>query len=166
MAIYSAPSLSYPTGRSIWLALVLFFMLLLGAVSVGLYSYQTHPAVFQFRWQEGLIAVSWLFAAVGVGQFLEQLKYRSLGSLAWDGFFWHLTSGALDGAQGKPSSQTGNVSIRFDGQRCLLLKFEPSLEGDRAQWLWLERAFAPEHWHDLRRAVYSRAKEPVFNAQH
>lgn len=145
-------------------------MLLLGAVSAGLYSYQTHPAVFRFRWQEGLIAAFWLFAAMCVGQFWGRLKNRSLSSLVWDGLFWHLASSALDKAQekshDKSSPQTGNVSIRFDGQRYLLLKFEPSLEGDRAQWLWVEQAFAPEHWHDLRRAVYSRAKEPVFNVQH
>lgn len=138
-------------------------MLLLGAVSAGLYHYQTHPAVLQFRWQEGLMTASWLFAAVGMGQFWGQLKR---GSLEWDGFFWHSTGGAPDEVQDKPTSQTGSISVRFDGQRCLLLKFEPSLETGRAQWLWLEQAFATEHWHDLRRAVYSRAREPAFNAQH
>lgn len=146
-----------------WLALALLCMLLLGAVSAGLYHYQTQSSVFPLRWQAGLIAASWLFAAVGIGQFWGQLKR---GSLAWDGFFWHWTSGALDEVQDKPSSSTGGVSVRFDGQRCLLLKFESSSETGRAQWLWLEQVFAPEQWHDLRRAVYSRAKESVFNTQH
>ena len=144
-------------------------MLLLGVISAGLYHYQTHPAVFQLRWQTGLIVASWLFATVCVGHFWGQLKGGSLGVLSfleWDGFFWHWTSGVQDEVQDKPSPQTGSVSVRFDGQRCLLLKFEPSLHTGRTQWLWLEQAFAPEHWHDLRRAVYSRAKEPVFNAQH
>ena len=138
-------------------------MLLLGAVSAGLYSYHAHSAVLQFRWQEGLIVVSWLFSAACVGHFWRQLKR---GCLNWDGLFWQSTISALDETQGKPSPQTGSVSVRFDGQRCLLIKFEPALDGGRLQWLWLEQAFAPEHWHDVRRAVYSRAIEPVFNAQH
>lgn len=162
MAIHSAPSVSYPTGRSIWLALALLFILLLGAVSAGLYSYQTHSSGLPLRWQEGLIAVSWLFAFVCFGQFWGQLQR---GRLDWDGLFWHWTNSVLDETEGKSSPQTGSVSVRFDGQRCLLIKFKPSLDGGRVQWLWLERAFAPEHWHDVRRAVYSRAKEPVFNVQ-
>ena len=147
-----------------WLALALLCMLLLGAVSAGLYLYQTQPADLQLRWQDGLIAASWLFAAVCMGQFWRQLKH---GSLAWDGFSWHWTRSTSDDIQAESPSQTANVSVRFDGQRCLLLKLEPTSktgsEAGRAQWFWLERSFAPEQWHELRRAVYSRAKEPVFN---
>ena len=140
-------------------------MLLLGAVSAGLYGYQTHSKALQFRWQQGLIAITWVLAAVCVGQFWAQLKRVSSGTLAWDGFLWHWTSHVPVETQGRPSSQTGTVSVRFDGQRCLLIKFQPSSVYSPVKWLWLEQAFAPEHWHDVRRAVYSRAKEPVFNAQ-
>ena len=145
-----------------WLALALLVMLLLAAVSAGLYHYQTQPATSQFRWREGLIVASWFVAAVCIGQFWRQLKR---GSLVWDGFSWDWMRSASDEIQVKSSSQTGSVSVRFDGQRCLLLKLEFSSATGRTQWLWLEQAFAPEHWHDLRRAVYSRAKEPVFNIQ-
>lgn len=138
-------------------------MVLLGAVSAGLYSYQTPSAVLRFRWQEGLIVVSWFFAAACAGHFWRQLKR---GSLAWDGLYWQWAISALDETQVQAPLQTGSISVRFDGQRCLLIKLEPALDGARSQWLWLEQAFAPEQWHDVRRAVYSRAKEPVFNAQH
>ena len=137
-------------------------MLLLGAVSAFLYHYQTHPEGLHFRWQEGLMVVSCLFAAVCVLHFWRQLK---CGSLAWDGLFWQSAVSSLDEAQGQSSPITGIISVRFDGQRCLLIKFVPVLGGAHAQWLWLEQAFAPELWQDVRRAVYSRANEAVFNTQ-
>ena len=138
-------------------------MLLVGAVSAGLYGYQAPSAVLRFRWQAGLMAVSWLFSAACIGHFWMELKR---GSLAWDGLNWQWAISALDETQVQASPQTGSVSVRFDGQRCLLIKFEPALDGAYSQWLWLDHTFAPEHWHDVRRAVYSRAKEPVFNTQH
>ncbi len=151
---------------------VLLFMLILGGMSAGLYHYQTQGAELLFRWQEGLIATSWLLAAVCSVQFWLQLKHgswNSLGSfeyLEWDGLFWHWTGYVLYETRVKAPPQTGKISIRFDGQSFLLLKFEPSANMGCAKWLWLEQAFAPERWHDVRRAVYSRAKEPVFNAPH
>jgi hypothetical protein len=164
---YSAPSVAYPTGRSVWLSPVLVVMLLLGLLTAGLYSYQTRHALHGLRWQEALIATSWMLAMVCIWQFLHQLKR---GCLAWDGLFWHWTASAPVGHPDVhpdvPSGQAGGIKVRFDGQVCLLIQFQPDLVVSRTQWLWLERTFAPELWHDVRRAVYSRANEPVLNTLH
>ena len=136
---------------------VLLLVLLLGAVAASLYAFQTssQPVLQSISsWRFGVIATSWLFAAWCVGHFLYQLKP---GELYWDGFSWHWMPAGQ-------ANQVGRVSLRFDGQRSLLLKFESSL--GVVQWLCLMQSFAPTHWHALRRAVYSRADSnliPLLN---
>lgn len=164
MAIYQAPAVSYPTGRSLWLATVLIGILLLGAITAAVYSYQTYSKSQVLLWQSGMIAAAWLFAAVCVRQFLRQLER---GLLDWDGVAWHwvMQRPMLNaGPQANPADQEGAISLRFDGQRCMLIKFDAPL--GQSQWLWLEQSYAPERWHAVRRAVYSRAKAPLFNTLH
>lgn len=90
------------------------------------------------------MGVSWLLAAIGVLQFLSQLEDLSID---FDGLHWYLVD------------KVGTVSVRFDGQVCMLLRFEDDLT--RASWLWVEARKSDqqdsEHWQALRRAVYSRA---------
>ena len=142
----------------------MLLVLLLGALAAGLYVHQTsfQPGLQAlFSWRFCVIVVSWLFAALCVGQFLRQLKQ---GDLQWDGFVWHWAP-ADPASQAVHVAQMGKVSCRFDSQLCLLLKFESSLGA--VQWLCLMQSFAPAHWHALRRAVYSRADSnliPLLNS--
>lgn len=140
-------------------------ILLLGAITAGVFGYLTHGSSGAMLWQKGVIAASWMFAAAGVWQFLNQLEP---GLLDWNGQSWHWVTVAQaddDSSQRVglvgSANQKGVISVRFDGQRCMLIKLDMST--GQARWLWLEQGFAPQRWHDVRRAVYSRAKAPVFN---
>jgi toxin CptA len=115
--------------------------LLLGALSAGLYIVGTNTPNKPLVWQLGLITLAWLCSALGVLLFLRQL---AVGELDFDGAHWYF------------ADKTGELGVRFDGQSCMLVRFEDGLQ--KADWLWLEARFAPNHWHDLRRAVYSRAE--------
>ena len=98
--------------------------------------------------------MAWFAAALGVFQFLRQLP---VGELAFDSVDWYFSDAA--GQEKVGNERVGSVSVRFDGQHCLLLRFEDDL--NKADWLWLEAGLSayhpPNSWLDLRRAVYSRA---------
>jgi hypothetical protein len=146
---HRAPAVSYPAGRSGYLTAAFFGVLLLGAVSAYLFFFNTSTPGKPLVWQLSLIGMAWLSAALGAYQFLRQLP---VGELACDGVDWYFVDAA-------GQEKVGSVSIRFDGQHCLLLRFEDDL--NKVNWLWLEARFSahqdPNSWLDLRRAVYSRA---------
>ena len=118
-------------------------VVLLGAATLGLYVYGTESSSKLPTWQSALVAGTWLISAATVWHFIQHLPQ---GELDLDGENWYF------------ADQVGTVSVRFDGQNCLLLRFESEFK--RVHWLWLEAgdalSFTPSHWHDLRRAVYSR----------
>jgi hypothetical protein len=132
-------------GTLIW---VLSGVLLLGATSIGFYIFQTGIVNKDFTWTNfwpvGLIGLTWLISVCVAWQFCKNL-YQ--GEIDFDGLHWYL------------GPRVGTVSARFDGQFCLLARFEDDL--NKVDWLWLEAHHVvnnePSHWHDLRRAVYSRA---------
>jgi hypothetical protein len=148
---------------------VLAALLTAGFITAGSYAYLTFRSSESMLWQNGLIAGSCLLALVSVGHFLYQLKP---GWLDWNGVAWHWvavehahdTSAQRAAVAGivAQADQNSSLSIRFDGQSCMLVHLSKPTAA--ARWLWLEQAIAPEHWHDVRRAVYSRANTPVFNA--
>ena len=122
---------------------VLAGVVLLGAAALGLYGYHTDAFSKQLTWQCALVAGAWLISAVAVWHFIRHLPQ---GELDFDGENWYF------------ADRVGTVRVRFDGQNCLLLQF--TSEFKQVYWLWLEArlvlSFVPSHWHDLRRAVYSR----------
>jgi toxin CptA len=114
-------------------------MVLLGAAAVAWFGHRIYATSSQLNWQFALLAGVWLISAVAVWFFIRQLPQ---GELDFDGGNWYF------------ADQVGTVSVRFDGQSGMLLRFES--EFNRVHWLWLEERFSSNHWHDLRRAVYSR----------
>jgi toxin CptA len=134
-----APAVSYATGGAGYLRWLLAGIVLLGAASLGLFGYFTGSASKLLTWQWVLLAGVWLISAVAVWFFIRQLPQ---GELDFDGENWYF------------ADQVGTASVRFDGQNCLLLRFESEFK--RVSWLWLEAGYQSDHWHDLRRAVYSR----------
>lgn len=143
-------------------------VLLLGAITAGVFGYLTYSPSGVMLWQNGAIAASWVFAAACVWQFWNRLE---AGLLDWNGLSWHWVTVAQAGDDASQrgesvgsADQKGVISVRFDGRRCMLIKLEMTV--GQARWLWLEQGFVPQRWHDVRRALYSRAKAPVFNTTH
>lgn len=149
-----APAVSYPTGRSGYLAVALYGVLFLSVVPASLYFFNTSTPSKPLVWQLSLIGIAWLAAALGVFQFLRQLP---VGELEFDGAVWYFSDKV--GHEKVENERAGLVRVRFDGQNCLLLRFEDDL--NKVDWLWLEARFsvhqASNYWLDVRRAVYSRA---------
>jgi hypothetical protein len=112
---------------------------LLGAISLGYFGYSNIAASNLMGWRFALVAAAWLFSAAAVLHFLRQLTQDDID---FDGENWYF------------AEQVGTVSVRLDLQNGMLLRFESEFK--RVSWLWFEAVSEPRHWHDLRRAVYSR----------
>ena len=99
----------------------------------------------------------WLLAAAGASHFWWR---QPRGVLQFDGQAWTLgpTAKSFSG----PLALSLPPEVLLDLQAHLWVRIVPS--GHSSQWLWLERSSQPERWMDLRRAVYSRARSGVDNA--
>ena len=138
--MHSAPSVSYPVGRSRFAAGLLSGCWLLGVAAVGLWSFQMRAAGWQLAASLGVLLLTGLWAA------WNWLRAPQ-GLLSWDGQSWSWSAGA--------QAEEGTPEVGLDLQRWLLLRWSGAAA---SHWLWLQRARQPERWDDLRRAVYSRAK--------
>jgi hypothetical protein len=135
--MHSAPSVSYPVGRSRFAAVLLLLAWLLGGIATALWWLQSQSP----GWRLG--AASLVLAVAGA-------------CAAWN--WWHSVSGVLawDGqAWSWGGRQSGVLEVCLDLQHCLLLRWR---SGSASEWFWLERAGSTGRWDDLRRAVYSRAR--------
>ncbi len=140
--MHNAPSVTYVVGRSAIYGWILCLVLVVGAGSMSLWCY----GVDSVSWRQGLCC----FALLGSGS-LAYLSWKSSpqGSLRWATPDWVWSD------QYQRETE-GQVHVRLDWQRCLLLLFVPA-QG-RGLWLWVSMSTQPSRWHDLRRAVYSPAR--------
>jgi toxin CptA len=138
--MHSAPSVSYPVGRSRFAGALLACLWLLGVAACV--SWRLAAPASSFRTSA---AAAVLVLAGGVAAW--RWWRMPCGTLTWDQEQWGWPDGSTARA---PAPQ-----VSLDLQHWLLLRW-PSPAG--SSWLWLERASRPEHWADLRRAVYSRAR--------
>lgn len=137
--MHSAPSVSYPVGRSRFLAWVLVVLWLTGAALTAL-SWLRSPLV---GWDVAISCAAVLSSGLMTGHFWRRMP---AGELRWDGRCW----------QGPGSlSAPGSIRVRLDLQRHLLVSLHGPATAD--QWLWLSASSRPALWNDLRRAVYFRA---------
>lgn len=138
--MHSAPSVSYPVGRSRFAGLLSLAAWVLGALAIAWWQVQAQAP----SWRQWM---AWSVLA-GAGAFAAWAWARSpRGVLAWDGATWSWTEGQ--------DVQAGTLEVGLDLQRWLLLRFCGS---DSSHWCWLARTSLPERWDDVRRAVYSRAR--------
>jgi toxin CptA len=73
------------------------------------------------------------------------------GVLSWHGDAWTwLPTGELSAVS------LNTLAMHWDGQHAMVLKLQPTERP--AFWLCVTRRGNPSKWHDVRRAVYSRAK--------
>lgn len=139
--MHSAPPVSYPVGRSRFAAVTLASLWLLGVLAAIFWWAQAQAP--------GALPVGGVaLLLVGVGAFAAwSWVHAPCGELSWDGESWNWTiAGRAD---------TGTLEVALDLQRWLLLRWSA---GRAVRWLWVERAGRSQHWDDVRRAVYSRAR--------
>ncbi len=138
--MHTAPSVSFPVGRSRFAAGLLLLIWLVAALAIGLWWTQVQTS----GWRAG--AATLLLAGVGISAALNW-AHAPAGALVWDGYVWRWdVQGTLE--EGEPE-------VSVDLQRWLLLRWTSE---QRVRWLWLEQARGVERWGDVRRAVYSRAR--------
>jgi toxin CptA len=138
--MHSAPSVSYPVGRSRFAAAFLLLIWLGAAAATGLWGAQLQAA----SWRLGAAAL--VLAATGLWAAWNWC-HAPAGTLAWDGDAWNWSEHSR--------TQPAEPIVSLDLQRCLLLRCRT---GESTRWLWLERGWRTERWDDLRRALYSRAR--------
>ena len=149
-----APSVQYPLRRSRVLGALLLALLFTGAGVVAAWvSSGARDVVLSAAVALGL----WLSAAAGAAHFWWS---QPRGVLQFDGQVWTLgqTAKSFSG----PLALSVPPEVLLDLQAHLWVRVVPM--GRASQWLWLERSSQPERWMDLRRAVYSRARSGVDNA--
>lgn len=137
--MHSAPSVSYPVGRSPFAARVAALLVLAGLACVLAWSLLAPPG-----WRQGLAFVA---VAAGGGLAGRGWLRAARGLLRWDGLAWAWEEAGR--------SASGVPEVALDFQSRLLVRWRAQAGATR--WLWLERASDPSRWAALRRAVYSRA---------
>ena len=141
--MHSAPSVSYPVGRSAFAGRLLAGLGLLGLLAAAAWTLQSG-----FGWRQLAAFLAVLASGTLAG---DGWRRSARGVLSWDGAAWGWEQG--DGRR------PGRPELALDLQSRLLLRWRP--EEGRALWFWLEQASDASHWDALRRAVYSRASAPV-----
>lgn len=152
--MHSAPSVSYPVGRSVFLAALLVATATSGLlpVMVGLFYLSGAGASAAALLWGGCIAGSWW---AWKRQVLGRLSWRAGGGRA---------SGADAPAVGTWSwisdAYRNGVALRrvervYDLQGAMLLRLH-NADGART-WVWVERRGDPARWLDLRRALMAHA---------
>ncbi len=147
----SAPSVSYPVGRSRFGACLLAGLWLTG-LAAGLAWLVPGPVD---GWRGALWAgVVAACAAWGWRWYVGQAH----GQLIWDGaaWRWHGGLGAMDALEPDETDQVVSLGVALDLQRVLLVRCVTAGRR-RSRWLWLESGADAARWRALRRAVYSPA---------
>jgi hypothetical protein len=141
--MHSAPSVTYPVGRSRGATRILIALWALGACCAGASCYLFDSA----GWRQLLLVLSVAFAGVAAG---FGLRRDGAAVLHFDGLCWSLT-----GADKTRGVRAAKATVALDFQSLMLLRLaEPGRAG---RWIWIEQRAMPERWRDVRRAVYSRA---------
>lgn len=151
----NAPPVHYPAGRAASLGWLLTALWLLAAAPGVWMLFEALAQVGSAR--EAIVSVAfcsflWLMAGLGLlGFWRRQVPRR----LHWDGESWRVGVGeTLPDAIS--ALAPGTPAVRLDLQRCLLIRWQAA--GSPARWLWADASVAPQHWHLLRCALYSKAR--------
>ena len=138
--MHSAPSVSYPVGRSRYARRLLVLVWAIGVAVVTLASMQADG----FDWRRAMLALSAVVASAAAWTGL--LQSAAPARLAFDGRHWSISGGAPLGA--------ARASVALDLQSLLLLRLDEAAR--RRRWVWVDRQAMPERWLDLRRALHAR----------
>ena len=136
--MHSAPTVSYPVGRSRLEGWVVVLTALSGVLVVLLWALAADTA----GWRQWLLLMT-LLATCSVAA--SGWRRSPQGTLRWDGKDWAWHSGQ--------SPVSGILSVHLDLQFFLLVSLRTG-SGPRL-WLWPEQRFDAMRWKDLRRAVFA-----------
>ncbi len=134
----SAPSVTYPVGRSPFSARLRLALWSAGAAATA--GWVVTQQVDAIRISAAVSALA-ACAAWGIGSW----RREPAGLLAWDGSRWTFSASGRE--------DQGNLRSALDLQSVLLVRWR----GVRAGWLWLDRRADPRSWDAVRRAVHSPA---------
>jgi hypothetical protein len=136
----SAPSVSYPVGRSRIAGRLLLVLWIGGACCAGIAALRFDG----FDSRMGLLLIGVLGA--GGAAWASTLRRAPASMLHFDGLGWSMP--------GEAGMHAARASVALDAQSSLLVRLAPAQGAGR--WVWLDRDAMPERWQALRRAVYSR----------
>lgn len=139
--MHSAPSVSYPVGRSVVLAGLLTAAAGLGMVAViaGVANLSGVGAA-----TVGLVWCGW-----GAGC-LWAWERQPQGQLSWRAGTWSWVSEAY-----REGVALQRVERVYDLQSAMVVRLH-NADGART-WVWVEQGSDPARWHDLRRALIAHA---------
>jgi hypothetical protein len=144
--MHNAPPVVFPVGRFVWGRRVVWVLALCGASGLGFW--QTHADVFGFKWAWAAWGLS-----VAAALFATTKDILTAGSLVWTGEVWLWR----DAKGGEVETQ---LRVLLDVGSALVLVLLPV----DAPWhlshrfAWVHGCDAPQMWHGMRCAVYSRSK--------
>jgi toxin CptA len=134
----SAPSVTYPVGRSVFSALLRAVLWVAGTAAI--LGWIATARV------DGVRTAVALACLVVVGAWAAwSWRREPQGVLGWDGARWTFVTNG--------SEQAGQLRAALDWQSVLLVRWTSGASG----WLWLDRSADPARWDALRRAVHSPA---------
>jgi len=138
--MHSAPSVSFPVGRSRMARRLLWGIWALGAAALAAWCVQFSGE----GWRTALLAV--VVAAAACAAWRAPRSGEG-ARLQWDGLHW-----SCDGACRLGGASAG---VHLDLQSFMLVRLRDA--GGAVAWFWLARAMCPQRWLDLRRALYAAA---------
>ncbi|MGI4778495.1 MAG: hypothetical protein ACRYGA_10340 [Janthinobacterium lividum] len=136
--MHSAPAVSFAAGRPRIVSQAVFVLWAAG-LACGLASVGSGEI-----WRASLLIGVSMVAGTVV---LQHVRRASSGTLRFDGRQWSVS--------GANPVRWGHLQVCLDGQSLMLLRLAAA--GRKPRWLWVESRTDAQAWHDLRRAVYSRA---------
>jgi hypothetical protein len=139
--MHSAPSVTYPVGRSRNAERLLLALWALGVCSVTVACAQ---ATWGLDWNRGVLLLSAVVA--GAAAWTGVLSCSAPSVLRFDGLHWSVSGGFALGAT--------RADVALDLQVLVLVCLKAP--GRTKRWVWLDRSAMPDRWRDLRRALYSR----------
>lgn len=139
--MHSAPSVSYPVGRSRYAERLLLALWALGVCAVTLACVQSAG----IDWRDGVLLLCVVVASMAA--WTGVLHASDPANLVFDGQTWSMSGGV--------SLPTAQAAVMLDLQWLLLVRVKAPFGA--ARWIWVDRTAVPHRWRDLRRALYSRA---------
>lgn len=144
--MHSAPSVTYPVGRSRFALYLVLLALGCGFAVMGMGALQTGASPRFVSLGLVLCAAGGLLAGL-------QWWWAPAGDLSWDGLEWKWES-HRDANGGVVFSQ---LLVSLDLQSAMLLRRQVGRTA--SHWFWLEQSRCTDRWDALRRAVYSPAEQ-------